>query len=393
MKSFKPCRAFTLVELLVVIAIIGVLVGLLLPATRTAREAARRMSCSNNVKQIGLAFHNYHSAYKQLPMQLGGTFHPNRPGINTSTNGTNGYRLSALVGLTPFMESSPFWEQIVNGSDTDSTGRNFQPMGPVPWSNNFPMWKMSFPYFRCPSDPGIDKKSFGRTNYAVCLGDATEAMDTGATRWNSEQQQWITDRQEIVDRTGRGMFVPRQSMRFRDCLDGLSSTIMAGEIVTDLGDRDRRSSPSFQNPWSAIHDQPNLCANQVDPERPSVWDTANGPSDLGKSGHRRGARWADGAAIYTSFNTILAPNREVCIAGDDAGIGPVGASSRHQGGCHVLMGDGAVIFMTDSVESGDPSASTVQLTSDSTVQHSPYGLWGSLGTRASAETIEEALNQ
>src|SRR6056297_2239550 len=108
-------RAFTLVELLVVIAIIGVLVGLLLPAVQAAREAARRMSCSNNFKQIGLALHNYHAAYDQLPMQATGTFHPNEnTGSGGSAPGHNARRLSFLVGLTPFMEQQALWEQISN---------------------------------------------------------------------------------------------------------------------------------------------------------------------------------------------------------------------------------------------------------------------------------------
>ncbi|MGB7326823.1 MAG: DUF1559 domain-containing protein, partial [Rubripirellula sp.] len=98
----KQSAGFTLVELLVVIAIIGVLVGLLLPAVQAAREAARRMSCSNNFKQLGLSMHNYHSAYQALPMQGTGT--RTEVGNNDWDNldGSNNYRLSILVGMIPF---------------------------------------------------------------------------------------------------------------------------------------------------------------------------------------------------------------------------------------------------------------------------------------------------
>ncbi|MFG0287793.1 MAG: type II secretion system protein, partial [Rhodopirellula sp. JB044] len=101
MQRFNRARSgFTLVELLVVIAIIGVLVGLLLPAVQAAREAARRMSCSNNFKQIGLAVHNYHSAYNQLPINKTGT--GILPGTNWWDDSTiaNNQQLSWLVGLT-----------------------------------------------------------------------------------------------------------------------------------------------------------------------------------------------------------------------------------------------------------------------------------------------------
>ncbi len=116
---------FTLVELLVVIAIIGILVGLLLPAVQAAREAARRMSCSNNFKQIGLGLHNYHAAYDTFPKQSGGT--GNRGGGDS-----NRLFLSYLVPILPFVEQQPLWEQISNPRQTNHNGTTGR-LRSLPW--------------------------------------------------------------------------------------------------------------------------------------------------------------------------------------------------------------------------------------------------------------------
>ena len=178
-------NALTLVELVVVISIVGVLVGLLLPAIQAARESARRMSCSNNLKQLGLGLHNYHSAFKQLPAGCGGTG-PTAGNDDLS----NQRRLSGLVCLVPFIEASALWESISNpfltdpveipdvpedeiptkggyshqrlmnemgGKDgplVDENDRHYFPaMGPAPWrTRDYPVWQIGQPTHRCPSD-------------------------------------------------------------------------------------------------------------------------------------------------------------------------------------------------------------------------------------------------
>ncbi len=170
---------------------------------------------------------------------------------------------------------------------------------------------------------------------------------------------------------------------------------MAGEIATNLGDGDIRTTAMLNIPDEIIHDVPTACRDDIDPDRPRFWsDESSGR--LAVNDHQRGFRWADGAALYSSFNTVLAPNTELCLSGDESGIGPLSTSSNHIGGTHVLMGDGAVIFITDSIECGESSSGTVMLGGQDARapgSHSPYGLWGALGTAASKETIEEQLNQ
>ncbi|KAA5544462.1 DUF1559 domain-containing protein [Roseiconus nitratireducens] len=404
-------NAFTLVELLVVIAIIGILVGLLLPAVQAAREAARRMSCSNNFKQIGLGIHNYHSAFKQQPIHGTGATNETQNGWQQADDpgpaagppiGYTRYMLSYLVGILPFVEQQGMWETISSPS-VDEEGESWPAMGPAPYAIRYKPWASDVPTYRCPSDPGYGLPAVGRTNYAACTGDAIARNNIGGARfaggyWRHWQETFLVRQ---VKGSMRGMFIPRYSSKFRDTLDGLSNTVLCGEIATGLGDRDIRTAPALQQGgyWgNGVHGNPSHCQQQglIDPERPKFWLPS---TNISGAGGRRGYRWADFRPLYSQVATILPPNRELCLAGGHASHGLVGVSSRHQGGAHVLMGDGAVIFITDSIEAGNSNAEPVwirnnnQQSSNPPGSPSPYGLWGAMGTRASNETIDEQLNQ
>ncbi|SMP69040.1 prepilin-type N-terminal cleavage/methylation domain-containing protein/prepilin-type processing-associated H-X9-DG domain-containing protein [Neorhodopirellula lusitana] len=403
---------FTLVELLVVIAIIGVLVGLLLPAVQAAREAARRMSCSNNFKQVGLSMHNYHSAYKQLPLHGGGTSAGANDNQKHNRNAPfcNRDSLSAMVGLMPFMEQQAIWEVISNPYENDGSAgltylipghpwnsevADYPPMGPAPRHVQYDPWVTTFPGLRCPSDPGTGLPAMGRTNYASCMGDSLYAINNGIFDAKDNDVatsggNWQGSRED-ARASNRGFFVAHKKMKFRDILDGLSNTIAMGEIATDLGDGDSRTIAQGSGKPSdgQMRDNPSYCIDQagwIDPTRPTFWSVASTSTTYG-----RGYRWADFHDVYGMMQTVLPPNKPLC----DAGNGETGnfpPSSRHQGGCHVLMGDGAVKFITDSIEAGNSRAGAVWLKGSdarSPGSASPYGLWGALGTRANAEVISE----
>ena len=410
MRFRKLRSAFTLVELLVVIAIIGILVGLLLPAVQAAREAARRMSCSNNFKQIGLAIHNYHSAYKNLPMQQGGT---HSQGAANRDDDTNRFRSSWLVGLTPFMEQQALWEEISNpstktvtaGGTPAGTGGIWHPMGPTHNRFEYVPWVTEIPTLRCPSDPFQSPAGGGRTNYAACLGDAVDRIDHGGKNelgvFHHSPNSLVTVAEEwMVTRAlaaNRGFFWNRTEMRFRDTLDGLSNTIAAGEIPTCGRQRQVKATVVRQraNPWCNAKAE----ADSIrDPERPQYILPTIPNAQLYQDSYARGTRWADGRPTPTSFQTILPPNSPNILDANVFSDCVLSAGSYHQGGVHILMGDGAVIFMTDSVEAGDGNtcAPGRDHSSDPSVRGgmpSPFGLWGALGTRDSNEKISEQLNQ
>ncbi|MEM6363622.1 MAG: DUF1559 domain-containing protein [Planctomycetota bacterium] len=406
-KEKRLASGFTLVELLVVIAIIGVLVGLLLPAVQAAREAARRMSCSNNFKQVGLALHNYHSQFKQLPIHGAGTTDQVTTQIWRASETSNNGRLSFLVGLLPYFEQQALWEQISNPMNTDAAGNSppaastngsvqarraggapFPPMGPTPDEILYIPWGTEVSTLRCPSDPGRGLPALGRTNYAACLGDTAERAHQGAWINGSaplgRESEGLAQEQRA---SARGVFAAHLSMRFRDILDGLSNTIAAGEIATDLGDRDSRTV-ALSRGWSFSRTYPpNDCNGLLDPLRPQFWDPAQntvGPVD------GRGFRWAEFRPNYSGFFTANPPNSEICTEQNAGNSGWYSGSSRHPGGIHILMADGAVKFITDSIDTGDQEAlAPTRWRNPGTP--SEYGLWGALGTRAVKEIIDEEI--
>jgi len=318
---FRP-RGFTLVELLVVIAIIGVMVGLLLPAVQAAREAARRMSCGNNFKQLGLGLHNYHAAYDTLPMHGTGpksaVAAPAQQNWWSNLDTSAHWRLSALVGLTPFIEQQALWEQISNPlvgrTDRAITGVGILPswpaMGPTPQQIQYPPWATDISTLRCPSDPGTGLPALGRTNYALCLGDSIEWAHQGVGDYGNPSNSGYARRARAAN---RGVFAAHTKLGFRDILDGTSNTVAMGEIPTDLGDRDNRTMQTRNpNVQANQFNNPKWCADQgqIDPLRPRFWNTIG--LTFENASNARGYRWADFFVTNTGCFTILPPNSELC---------------------------------------------------------------------------------
>lgn len=338
-------KGFTLVELLVVIAIIGVLVALLLPAVQQAREAARRMQCSNQLKQLGLALHNYHDTY--------GSFVPRKQGT-TQGDVHNFGRLSGFIGLLPFFEQDAMYDLIMAGDPV----ADIPPGGPAPWSG-FAPWNVAPPGLRCPSDNFNGNEQF-YTNYKFSLGDTVI---------------------ETIDATQlRGLFARLNGMGFNQITDGSSNTIaMSERRISHFG----LGSQTGQIPVGAgiatgfggLAQNPGECLTSA---------MGQFYMDPGVIKGTSGWRWNDGQPEKVGFNTILPPNSPSCIDGSNGnGDGRntvLSATSNHPGGVMTLRADGSTHFASETIDAGNLGLPTV------TNGISPYGVWGALGSKDGGES-------
>ena len=333
-------KAFTLIELLVVIAIIAILVALLLPAVQAAREAARRMQCSSNLKQCLLAMQNYHDSYSVFPGIM--------PYMQQS--------FSVQSKLLPFVDQASL-RNLIN-FDRPIIGNG--PTGALA-ADNSEAAKHVVPIFRCPSDGENDiytefftlspGQAFAGGNYVVCTGSAT------GTNYDMRHK---TD----------GLFYLHSYRKMADVRDGTSNTVAMSETL--LGDH-TLDTPGLM-PAGADYSRCMARGNSWVSSSPGPgYPGINNPdilNDLLSNSANvwvgwRGMAWIIGKPHFSSFSTYSAPNPPYAdwVAG---GNGFFAARSLHRGGVNAAMADGSVHFVSESID---------------------LNTWRALGTVASGEVI------
>lgn len=288
---------FTLIELLVVIAIIAVLIALLLPAVQQAREAARRTQCRNNLKQFGLAIHNYHDTYNCIPI--------------ADVNGTS-TPISAHARLLPGMDQAPLFGLI-----------DFN----VPYNhaNNATVRMVQIGTFVCPSNvDSLPASLGGRNTYYWNAGNGIVMYDSGATGQPA----------------ANGIIYHNRRIGFNNITDGLSNTAAMAEKMTGDGSNGTASprTDTFQpGTYPNTPDEALQQCNAID------------PTNTGLQGYSNvGAPWLQQYHSTNQYNHVLPPNGRSCMY--PPGRIATTANSQHVGGVHMMLCDGSVRFVSENID-------------------------------------------
>jgi prepilin-type processing-associated H-X9-DG protein len=345
-----------------VIAIIGVLIALLLPAVQAAREAARRMKCSNNLRQLGIALHNFHDAYNRLPagMQRIQTAPPTPAALTGSPE-----KFSTLFVLCPFFEQQALYESVA--SVTNATNYMYWPAATV---------NLTLSGLVCPSNSGevpiAAAENFGRNSYHVMFGDVVVCGDPA------------TNNDELEVKCPRGFLGLKNSFKeFNGISDGLSNTIAMSERVGLKSERGLYTSTnpkagavkiasSTAYPW-----ENNYAATRLE------CITEQRSSTAAPAGNSPGIQWGNGDTSVNGLMTVLPPNTACCV-GNDWGQKLIvnTPSSQHSGGVNCLFGDCSVRLISDSINALTTGStdSTPILKHNESDGISHWGVWGALGS-------------
>ena len=380
----KSNRGFTLVELLVVIAIIGILIGLLLPAVQAAREAARRMQCTNNLKQMGLAVQNFNDAHNRIPNQFADPLITGIAGYAAVSGRLD--RVSAQTLLLPYLEQTAVYDVIMTclkdaGANGDAAyAPSPTDAGTIPTNQSVNPYTTVITAFLCPSDgnamgsSSLSKQAanhLGRCSYACCAGDMSFSNTNAATQG--------------AQKAHRGLFVNGNiagETTFSICKDGTSNTIAFGEItVSDIIATDA-NDPDLSTGIGYLSSTQSKAAIDCLNLRGTDGQFAEGVTTYAQ----KGRRWANANYACTNFSAILPPNAPSCSSSNDdlgARSAMITAGSAHAGGANVVMLDGSVHFISDTIDAGDMTWAN----QDGYRGKSMHGVWGAMATPRGKEAV------